>query len=216
MSIVVDVISEYLRTNRRLVVPAFGAFMVKESGERVFSDLLRNDDGVLASLLRNRGLNEMEAAVTIDRFIFEMRHDLEMYGYYRLGEVGTLRIEPDTKVLRLYPPVQGEMPKAKPYIPQPVVEEKMVEVVPEVKAPAAPSVPKASETPIVPNAPKTPALPKKSIRPRKKLDFVMVVAIVIVLVAVVAIGYGWYVSTLAEDDDAAMDALRVVPEQTLK
>lgn len=216
MSIVVDVISEYLRTNRRLVVPAFGAFMVKESGERVFSDLLRNDDGVLASLLRNRGLNEMEAAVTIDRFIFEMRHDLEMYGYYRLGEVGTLRIEPDTKVLRLYPPVQGEMPKAKPYIPQPVVEEKMVEVVPEVKSPAAPSVPKASETPIVPNAPKTPALPKKSIRPRKKLDFVMVVAIVIVLVAVVAIGYGWYVSTLAEGDDAAMDALRVVPEQTLK
>lgn len=216
MSIVVDVISEYLRTNRRLVVPAFGAFMVKESGERVFSDLLRNDDGVLASLLRNRGLNEMEAAVTIDRFIFEMRHDLEMYGYYRLGEVGTLRIEPDTKVLRLYPPVQGEMPKAKPYIPQPVVEEKMVEVVPEVKAPAAPSVPKASETPIVPNAPKTPALPKKSIRPRKKLDFVMVVAIVIVLAAVVAIGYGWYVSTLAEGDDAAMDALRVVPEQTLK
>ena len=211
MSIVVDVISEYLRTNRRLVVPAFGAFMVKESGERVFSDLLRNDDGVLASLLRNRGLNEMEAAVTIDRFIFEMRHDLEMYGYYRLGEVGTLRIEPDTKVLRLYPPVQGEMPKAKPYIPQPVVE-----VVPEVKAPAAPSVPKASETPIVPNAPKTPALSKKSIRPRKKLDFVMVVAIVIVLVAVVAIGYGWYVSTLAEGDDAAMDALRVVPEQTLK
>lgn len=216
MSIVVDVISEYLRTNRRLVVPAFGAFMVKESGERVFSDLLRNDDGVLASLLRNRGLNEMEAAVTIDRFIFEMRHDLEMYGYYRLGEVGTLRIEPDTKVLRLYPPVQGEMPKAKPYIPQPVVEEKMVEVVPEVKVPAAPSVPKASETPIVPNAPKTPALSKKSIRPRKKLDFVMVVAIVIVLVAVVAIGYGWYVSTLAEGDDAAMDALRVVPEQTLK
>ncbi len=216
MSIVVDVISEYLRANRRLVVPAFGAFMVKESGERVFSDLLRNDDGVLASLLRNRGLNEMEAAVTIDRFIFEMRHDLEMYGYYRLGEVGTLRIEPDTKVLRLYPPVQGEMPKAKPYIPQPVVEEKMVEVVPEVKAPAAPSLPKASETPIVPNALKTPALPKKSIRPRKKLDFVMVVAIVIVLVAVVAIGYGWYVSTLAEGDDAAMDALRVVPEQTLK
>ena len=216
MSIVVDVISEYLRTNRRLVVPAFGAFMVKESGERVFSDLLRNDDGVLASLLRNRGLNEMEAAVTIDRFIFEMRHDLEMYGYYRLGEVGTLRIEPDTKVLRLYPPVQGEMPKAKPYIPQPVVEEKMVEVVPEVKTPAAPSVPKASETPIVPNAPKTSALPKKSIRPRKKLDFVMVVAIVIVLVAVVEIGYGWYVSTLAEGDDAAMDALRVVPEQTLK
>lgn len=211
MSIVVEVISEYLRANRRLVVPAFGAFMVKESGERVFSDLLRNDDGVLTLLLRNRGLNEMEAAVTIDRFIFEMRHDLEMYGYYRLGEVGTLRVEPDTKVLRLYPPVQGEMPKAKPYIPQPVVEERAA-VVAEVRIPTAPTAPKTISTP---NAPKAAATPKKSVKPRKRLDFVMVVAIVIVLAAVVAIGYGWYVSTLAEGDEAAMDALRVTPEQIL-
>ena len=211
MSIVVEVISEYLRANRRLVIPAFGAFMVKESGERVFSDLLRNDDGVLTLLLRNRGLNEMEAAVTIDRFIFEMRHDLEMYGYYRLGEVGTLRVEPDTKVLRLYPPVQGEMPKAKPYIPQPVVEERAA-VVAEVRIPTAPTAPKTISTP---NAPKAAATPKKSVKPRKRLDFVMVVAIVIVLAAVVAIGYGWYVSTLAEGDEAAMDALRVTPEQTL-
>ena len=211
MSIVVEVISEYLRANRRLVVPAFGAVMVKESGERVFSDLLRNDDGVLTLLLRNRGLNEMEAAVTIDRFIFEMRHDLEMYGYYRLGEVGTLRVEPDTKVLRLYPPVQGEMPKAKPYIPQPVVEERAA-VVTEVRIPTAPTAPKTISTP---NAPKVATTPKKSVKPRKRLDFVMVVAIVIVLAAVVAIGYGWYVSTLAEGDEAAMDALRVTPEQTL-
>ena len=211
MSIVVEVISEYLRANRRLVVPAFGAFMVKESGERVFSDLLRNDDGVLTLLLRNRGLNEMEAAVTIDRFIFEMRHDLEMYGYYRLGEVGTLRVEPDTKVLRLYPPVQGEMPKAKPYIPQPVVEERAA-IVAEVRIPTAPTAPKTISTP---NAPKVATTPKKSVKPRKRLDFVMVVAIVIVLAAVVVIGYGWYVSTLAEGDEAAMDALRVTPEQTL-
>ena len=212
MSIVVKIISEYLRTNRRLVVPAFGAFMVKESGERVFSDLLRNDDGVLASLLRSSGLNEMEAAVTIDRFIFEMRHDLEMYGYYRLGEVGTLRVEPDTKVLRLYPPVQGEMPKAKPYIPQPVIEEKMEVVATEVKAPSAPVTPEIINTP---NEPKIATTPKSSVKPRKRFDLVMVVAIVIVLAALLAIGYGWYVSTLAEGDDVAMDALRVTPEQTL-
>lgn len=212
MSIVVKIISEYLRTNRRLVVPAFGAFMVKESGERVFSDLLRNDDGVLTLLLRNRGLNEMEAAVTIDRFIFEMRHDLEMYGYYRLGEVGTLRVEPDTKVLRLYPPVQGEMPKAKPYIPQPVIEEKMEVVATEVKAPSVPVTPEIINTP---NEPKIATTPKSSVKPRKRFDLVMVVAIVIVLAALLAIGYGWYVSTLAEGDDVAMDALRVTPEQTL-
>jgi nucleoid DNA-binding protein len=118
MNIVEEVIVEYLRSNRRLVIPNFGAFMAKESGERIFSGLLRTDDGVLSSLLKARGLNEMEAAITIDRFIFEVRHELEQYGYCRLGEVGTLRIEPETKALRLYPPVHGELPKQTPYVPK--------------------------------------------------------------------------------------------------
>ena len=54
---VVEVISNHLLSNRKLVVPTLGAFIVKESGDRVFSDLLRDDDGVLTSLLRERGLN---------------------------------------------------------------------------------------------------------------------------------------------------------------
>ena len=220
MSVVTEVIIEYLQSNRRLVVPAFGAFMVKESGECVFSDLLRTDDGVLASLLRGRGLSEMEAAVMIDRFIFEVRHELEQFGYCRLGAIGTLRIEPTTKVLRLYPPVQGEIPKAKPYIPQPILDAK-----PEAREEGASagvkddekaSAPTASVISPVVDAPKAPAAHRKSVKPRKRLDLVVVVAIAILLAAVVAIGYGYYVSTLADcDDDAAMDALRVTPEQTI-
>ena len=207
--------------------------MVKESGERVFSDLLRNDDGVLTSLLRNRGLNEMEAAVTTDRFIFEMRHDLEKYGYYRLSEIGTLRIEPETKCLRLNPPVQGELPKAKPYIPQPILDESREtrderqearDERQETKDESIRVKERAGEKEVAkvvakvsPIAPKAPATHKKSARPRKRVDFVIVAAIVIVLAAIIAIGYGYYVSNLAENesnDDAAMEALRVVPEQT--
>ena len=243
MNIVAEVIAEHLQSNRRLVVPAFGAFMVKESGERLFSDLLNSDDGVLASLLRNKGLNEMETAVTIDRFIFEVRHELEQYGYCRLGEVGTLRIEPATKALRLYPPVQGEMPKQMPYIPKQVPETENETDAAERgqralahyaeprggKACAAglklkteneksgfedesKSVGSEKETPIAPIAPKKQPLAK----PRKKVDMVMVVAVIILLVALLGIGYGWYVSNLGTaDDDAAMDALRVTPGQTL-
>ena len=205
MSIVVEVIAKYLQTNRRLVVPAFGAFVVKESGERVFSDLLNSDDGVLTSLLRERGLNEMETAVTIDRFIFEVRHELEQYGYCRLGEIGTLRIEPATKVLRLYPPVQGEIPKQMPYIPKqvPETENEKREAEKENK-----SIGSDNETPA------TLAMPKKSAKPRKKVDVVMIVAVIILLAALAGIGYGWYVSNLGTaDDDAAMEALRVTPGQ---
>lgn len=125
MKIVTEVILEYLGSNRRLVVPALGAFMVKDTGDLVFSDLLRNDDGVLSSLLLGRGMNDMEVAVMIDRFVFEVRHELDQYGYCRMGELGTLRIEPDTKVLRLYPPVKSEEPLTvvdTPYVPEPIVE----------------------------------------------------------------------------------------------
>ena len=55
-----------------------------------------------------------------------------------------------------------------------------------------------------------------STKPRKKVDVVMVVAIVILLLALVGIGYGWYVSNLGvADDDATMDALRVIPGQVI-
>ena len=208
MNIVEEVIVEYLRSNRRLVIPNFGAFMAKESGERIFSGLLRTDDGVLSSLLKARGLNEMEAAITIDRFIFEVRHELEQYGYCRLGEVGTLRIEPETKALRLYPPVHGELPKQTPYVPK--IDERQ-ETKDESK-----SVGSEKETPNAPNASNAPNAPNASNapkKPRKKVDFVMVVAVIILLVALLGIGYGWYVSNLGVvDDDAAMDALRVAPE----
>ena len=214
MNIVVDIISEYLRSNRRLVVPTFGAFMVKESGERIFSDLLNTDDGVLASLLHAKGLSEMEVAVTIDRFIFELRHELEEYGYCRLGEIGTLRVEPTTKVLKLYPPVQGELPKQTPYVPKSLETRDGVSGTTETNGqniitPKSPNAPNASNAS---NAPKAPTKPRK-----KRVDLVMVAAIVILLAALAGIGYGWYVSNLGgEDDDAAaMDALRVVPEQTI-
>ena len=210
MNIVEEVIVEYLRSNRRLVIPNFGAFMAKESGERIFSGLLRTDDGVLSSLLKARGLNEMEAAITIDRFIFEVRHELEQYGYCRLGEVGTLRIEPETKALRLYPPVHGELPKQTPYVPK--IDERQ-ETKDESKSVGGESVGSEKETPNAPNAPNASNAPIAPKKPRKKVDFVMVVAVIILLVALLGIGYGWYVSNLGvADDDAAMDALRVAPE----
>ena len=208
MNIVVEVIAAHLLSNRRLVVPAFGAFMVKESGERVFSELLRTDDGVLASLLREKGLNEMEVAVMVDRFIFEVRHELEQYGYCRLGEIGTLRIEPSTKVLRLYPPVQGEMPKQTPYVPKPIQPTEREEV---VVAPKEESVTNEEPKIETPNTVSALSAPKKQLKTRKKFDFVMVVAVIILVVALLGIGYGWYVSNLAEVDDAAMEELRVAP-----
>ena len=199
MSIVVEVIAEYLLANRRLVVPAFGAFMVKESGESVFSELLRTDDGVLSSLLREKGLNEMEVAVTIDRFIFEVRHELEEYGYCRLGDVGTLRIEPETSAIRLYPPVYGEtLPTTRaPYIPEPITEETAEESVEEVAEETA-----EQKEPVAPQP-----QPKTKKKSRKRVDWVLVLAIVALVAALLVVAYGWYVSMGNRVDTTADEAM---------
>ena len=200
---VVEVIAEYLLSNRKLVVPNLGAFMVKESGERIFSDLLRADDGVLTSLLQAKGLSDMEAAVSIDRFVFETRHELESYGYCRLGDIGTLRIEPETKVLRLYEPVYGEMPKQTPYVPEPVViEEETESDTKEVVTPPAPMPqPQPQQQPQPQPQPqqeerKSVSKTMSKVQPRKRVDFVMIFALVILVLALAGIAYGVYVSTL--------------------
>lgn len=70
----VQTISQYLGSHKRLVVPQLGTFIVKEPGVSiVFSELLKRDDGVLRGLLREAGVGELEAAGEIDRFVFEVR-----------------------------------------------------------------------------------------------------------------------------------------------
>ena len=82
----IDTLIQYLKSNKRLVVPQLGTFIVKEPGRSVvFSELLKRDDGVLRGLLRAEGMGELEAAGEIDRFVFEIRHAVEHGAEFRLG-----------------------------------------------------------------------------------------------------------------------------------
>lgn len=89
---IIEIISRHLQHNRRLVVPALGCFIVKDAEEILFSELLSQDDGVLRSLLTAEGLSEMECAVQLDRFIFEVRHALETSGCCTFNGFGVLRV----------------------------------------------------------------------------------------------------------------------------
>ena len=52
----IPVITQYLETHKRLVIPQLGAFIVKEPGRAVlFSELLKRDAGVLRGLLWGAG-----------------------------------------------------------------------------------------------------------------------------------------------------------------
>lgn len=92
---IVEIIYNYLQANKRLVVPNLGAFIVKQSaeGERkvLFSNLVKSDDGVLRALLIEKGVNELEAAGVIDRFVFEVNHRLDNGGVCALEGFGALK-----------------------------------------------------------------------------------------------------------------------------
>ena len=89
MELITNIIIEYLKYNKRLVVPKLGAFIVKQpSGIIRFTDLMRNDDGVLRSLLVAYGISELEAIGKIDRFVFEIRHAIGQDGKYAIPNFG--------------------------------------------------------------------------------------------------------------------------------
>lgn len=114
----VQTLSQYLMSHKRLVVPQLGTFIVKEPGVSVvFSELLRRDDGVLRGLLCAGGVGELEAAGEIDRFVFEVRHAVEHGAEYRLEGFGVLRPGPNATIVFTYDPrpAQAEPePEAKP------------------------------------------------------------------------------------------------------
>ena len=100
------VLTKYLETHKRIVVPQLGAFLVKEPGKSIlFSELVKRDDGVLRGLLMADGRSEVEAAGAIDRFVFEVRHAVESGTEYRLADFGTMMPGPNGTIRFSYRPV---------------------------------------------------------------------------------------------------------------
>ena len=102
---IVELISKYLESNKRLVVPNLGAFIVKEAGRVVlFSNLIKGDDGVLRSLLVEAGVSELETAAALDRFVFEVNFRLESTGECLLDGFGVLKSGVNGTVSFVYQP----------------------------------------------------------------------------------------------------------------
>lgn len=194
---IIAIISQYLHANRRLVVPTFGVFVVKESGGVLFSDLIKTDDGVLRSLLAEQGLGELAAAGAIDHFIFDARYALDEEGHFDMGALGTL-VKGADGVVRLVQhasaPQQGVAPQT---ATQPTT---------------------AQQQPTQQTGNRNTATERRAQKQpksrRRGVDWFMIIAIVILIAAIAVVGYGYYCSTeRAEADDAMMEELRFRTEQ---
>lgn len=138
-------ISQYLESHKRLVVPQLGTFIVKEPGRNIlFSELLKRDDGVLRGLLRETGMNELEAAGEIDRFVFEARHAVQNGGEYPMDGFGTLKPGANGTIAFAYDPTVRTRPAAEPD-PEP--------------GPSAESAAESAATPAASSGPSGPSVP---------------------------------------------------------
>ena len=102
-------ISQYLRQNKRLVVPGFGAFIRKDEGEVVFMEFLKKDDSVLANLVREAlQTGEDEARAAIEDFAGQVKGQIAEQGYFTLEGLGVMRREGGLYELRYDPSVRRE------------------------------------------------------------------------------------------------------------
>ncbi len=86
------IIADYMRSNKRLVVPQFGAFIRKDTdGKIVFVPFLRKDDGVLAQLVCTAcGLGLDEARSAIDDYVADIKAGIATRGSFVIEGVGRL------------------------------------------------------------------------------------------------------------------------------
>lgn len=90
-----SIIIQHLKSNKRLVVPGFGAFIKKDdTGEVVFVEFLKKDDGVLSTALQqNFGLEPKEAAEIIDNYVVSTKRHILNTGNFIIGGLGTMHID---------------------------------------------------------------------------------------------------------------------------
>ncbi len=125
--VLAELIYEYLKSNRRLVVPQLGAFLVKEPAHKIFfSTFLKRDDGVLRELIISSGLSEVEAEALLNRLLFEIRYAIENREVYSLMGVGNFT--GDESGTLVFSEWVGE---PEPVEDAPVVEEKVEEELPK-------------------------------------------------------------------------------------
>lgn len=89
------IIIEYLRKNKRLVVPELGAFIRKEEANViVFVPFLKKDDGVLEQqLVADYSLTRAEAREVIEEYTLNAKTGLASKGAFIIERLGTLKTD---------------------------------------------------------------------------------------------------------------------------
>ncbi len=108
--ILTKIIFDYLQTNRRITVPALGTFLSKgDDTPLLFSEFMKGDEGVLRGLLSEGGeMSELEAAIFVDRFVFDVRHSMECGDPFTLPHLGYISSKDGRTLIFTFDPEASE------------------------------------------------------------------------------------------------------------
>lgn len=82
-----------LKTNNRVIIPEFGAFIVKSGSPRtiVFNEFLKyNDEVLLKEICRAENISDEEASKKLDEFTRELNSQLDLGQHHKMGKLGML------------------------------------------------------------------------------------------------------------------------------
>ncbi len=215
-----EIIVTHLSSNKRLVIPSFGAFLKKENNTITFVELLKKDDEVLTSLIsKGMGVSHESALSIVDDYIKSIKEQVRTNGTYVVGTIGSFVIGANG----VYNLVSNDSKKVeppkivKPTVVAPVSVSSTAQaksVVPEVKpkmvSPVQQSAPSAQpsqyqvKSPVVKGAysqskssESTGSSDRYKLQKRgnkKQMDLVMIIAIIAAILALAILVYGAMVS----------------------
>jgi len=209
------IIARALQQISRLTLPDFGTLLKKPEGEIVFSQFLRNDDQVFASIVMNSYQVGAEQAIgMVVEFVADIMTQIATNGEYILPELGYFVSDPSgaIKFKSGLPPQKQQqeevvVPQQRPQItPQPIVGvpqqqrplrqqtpygPRPQQVIPQRQPQQRPQPqrPPQQRQPQRPPQPQNMRPPKKRTSPAKKTDYLLIFAIVVAVAVIVLIIY---------------------------
>lgn len=164
ITMIESIITDYLKSNRRLILPGLGAFLKKEDESLVFVPFLNKDDGILNNLVRqNYGTSQTEAASIIDQYTATILAAIENQGSYLIIATGSLKKDPngiiflDTNALTPASSAKAATPQTSPAAKQPTsVHETQTPVTPAPQVTTVPTTAPTAEQQPVATQPKIP------------------------------------------------------------
>lgn len=217
------IITDYLSNHKRLVIPQFGAFLKKDNSSITFVEFLKQDDGVLTSIVSvGMGVSSSEAMSIIDNFLKSVRAQIGSDGSYTIKGVGQLTRDGNglytlkSSISKLSDasqpkpaPVQqprAEMPQFRNIANGDDVESSVVKVTKNILKSSADRslVDTNSAKPVVRSVvkpatkpvtkPATEKYPAQKVRGKKSMDVIMLIAIITAAIALSVLIYGAVVS----------------------